>query len=113
TALAVAVLFLFATLLWPLAGVIPAAATAPALIVVGALMLDGLRNIDWSDYAVAIPVFLTMIAMPLTFSIANGVSFGVISYAAIMLCSGRGRAVHPLLYVVAAALVARYVWLAG
>ncbi|HYW54882.1 MAG TPA: NCS2 family permease [Dongiaceae bacterium] len=111
TALAVAVLFLLATLLWPLAGVIPAAATAPALIVVGALMLDGLRNIDWSDYAVAIPVFLTMIAMPLTFSIANGVSFGVISYAAIKLLSGRGKEVAPLLYVVAALLVARYVWL--
>lgn len=113
TALAVAVLFLLATLLWPLASIIPAAATAPALIVVGALMLDGLRNVDWSDYAVSIPVFLTMIAMPLTFSIANGVSFGVISYAAIKLLSGRGREVAPLLYVVAALLVARYIWLSG
>ena len=113
TALAVAGLFLLATLLWPLAGVIPAAATAPALILVGALMLDGLRTIDWDDYAVSIPVFLTIIAMPLTFSIANGVSFGVISYAAIKLLSGRGKEVHPLLYLVAALLVARYIWLAG
>jgi adenine/guanine/hypoxanthine permease len=113
TALAVGVLFLLATLLWPLASIIPAAATAPALIVVGALMLDGLRNVDWSDYAVAIPVFLTMIAMPLTFSIANGVSFGVISYAAIKLLSGRAREVSPLLYLVAALLIARYVWLGG
>ncbi|HTD38372.1 MAG TPA: NCS2 family permease [Candidatus Limnocylindrales bacterium] len=113
TALAVAVLFVLATLLWPLASIIPAAATAPALIVVGALMLDGLRNVDWSDYAVSIPVFLTMIAMPLTFSIANGVSFGVISYAAIKLLSGRGREVAPLLYVVAALLIARYIWLSG
>lgn len=113
TALAVAVLFVLATLLWPLASIIPAAATAPALIVVGALMLDGLRNVDWSDYAVSIPVFLTMIAMPLTFSIANGVSFGVISYAAIKLLSGRGREVAPLLYFVAALLIARYIWLSG
>jgi adenine/guanine/hypoxanthine permease len=113
TALAVAVLFLLATLLWPLAGVIPAAATAPALIVVGALMLDGLRNVAWDDYSVSIPVFLTMVAMPLTFSIANGVSFGVISYAAIKLLSGRAREVAPLLYVVAALLIARYVWLSG
>ena len=113
TALTVAVLFLLATLLWPLAAVIPAAATAPALIVVGALMLDGLRNIEWDDYAVAIPVFLTIVAMPLTFSIANGVSFGVISYAAIKLLSGRGQEVDPLLYLVAALLVARYVWLGG
>jgi adenine/guanine/hypoxanthine permease len=113
TALAVAALFALATLLWPLAGVIPAAATAPALIVVGALMLSGLREIDWDDYAVSIPVFLTIVTMPLTFSIANGVSFGVISYAAIKLLSGRGKEVDPLLYVVAALLIARYVWLSG
>jgi AGZA family xanthine/uracil permease-like MFS transporter len=108
----VAVLFLIATFLWPLAALIPAAATAPALIVVGALMLDGLRNIAWDDYSVSIPVFLTMIAMPLTFSIANGVSFGVISYAAIKLFSGRGREVDRLLYLIAGLLVVRYVWLA-
>ena len=113
TALAVAILFLFATLLWPLAGVIPAAATAPALIVVGALMLEGVRNVPWDDYSVSIPVFLTIVTMPLTFSIANGVSFGVISYAAIKLLSGRGRDVDPLLYLVAALLVVRYIWLAG
>jgi AGZA family xanthine/uracil permease-like MFS transporter len=113
TALAVAVLFGLSTLLWPLASVIPAAATAPALIVVGALMLEGLRNVEWDDYAVSIPVFLTIITMPLTFSIANGVSFGVISYAAIKLLSGRGKEVDPLLYAVAALLVARYVWLAA
>ncbi|MEA2785384.1 MAG: adenine/guanine/hypoxanthine permease, partial [Candidatus Eremiobacteraeota bacterium] len=113
TALTVSGLFVLATLLWPLAGVIPAAATAPALIVVGALMLSGLRGVDWDDYAVSIPVFLTIVAMPLTFSIANGVSFGVISYAAIKLLSGRGKEVDPLLYVVAALLVARYAWLAG
>jgi AGZA family xanthine/uracil permease-like MFS transporter len=113
TALAVAVLFFLATLIWPLASLIPPAATAPALIVVGALMLQGLRNVDWDDYAVSIPVFLTVVAMPLTFSIANGVSFGVIAYAAIKLLSGRGKEVDPLLYVVAALLVARYIWLAG
>lgn len=113
TALAVAVLFLLATLLWPLASLVPPAATAPALIVVGALMLQGLRNVDWDDYAVSIPVFLTMVAMPLTFSIANGVSFGVIGYAAIKLFSGRGKEVDPLLYLVAALLIARYIWLSG
>jgi AGZA family xanthine/uracil permease-like MFS transporter len=113
TALAVGALFLLATLLWPLASLVPPAATAPALIVVGALMLQGLRNVDWDDYAVSIPVFLTMVAMPLTFSIANGVSFGVIGYAAIKLFSGRGKEVDPLLYLVAALLIARYIWLSG
>jgi AGZA family xanthine/uracil permease-like MFS transporter len=113
TATTVAVLFLIATVLWPLAGAIPAAATAPALIVVGALMLEGVRKIDWEDYSVSIPVFLTIVTMPLTFSIANGVSFGVIGYAAIKLLSGRGKEVDPLLYLVAALLIARYAWLSG
>jgi AGZA family xanthine/uracil permease-like MFS transporter len=80
-------------------------------VLVGAMMLEGIRSIEWDDYAVAIPVFLTIVAMPLTFSIANGVSFGVISYAGLKLLSGRGPEVNPLLYAVAAVLVARYVWL--
>ncbi|BDE05833.1 hypothetical protein WPS_11090 [Vulcanimicrobium alpinum] len=113
TAVVVAALFGCAIFAWPLATIVPAAATAPALIVVGALMFDGVRRIRWDDYAVAVPAFLTIVAMPLTFSIANGVSFGMISYAAIALCSGRARDVAVPLYVVAALLIARYVWLAG
>jgi AGZA family xanthine/uracil permease-like MFS transporter len=113
TAVAVAALFALATLFWPLAGAIPAAATAPALIVVGALMLGELRQVAWEDYAVSISAFLTVVGMPLTFSIANGVSFGVISYTAIMLFTGRARKVAPVLYVVAVLLIVRYVWLAG
>jgi AGZA family xanthine/uracil permease-like MFS transporter len=109
----VAVLFILSMVLWPLAAAIPAAATAPALIVVGALMLDGLKTIDWSDYAVLISAFLTVVTMPLTFSIANGVSFGVISYSLIMLFSGRGKSVDPLLYLTAALLIARYIWLSS
>jgi AGZA family xanthine/uracil permease-like MFS transporter len=112
-AVAVAGLFLLATAFWPLAAAIPAAATAPALIVVGALMLDGVRYITWDDYAIVVSGFLTIVLMPLTFSIANGVSFGVISFAAIKLFGGRGRDVDWLLYVVAAALIARYIWLVG
>jgi len=113
TAVTVAALFALATLLWPLASAIPAAATAPALIVVGSLMIGSLREVAWDDYAVSISAFLTVIGMPLTFSIANGVSFGVISYAAIMLLTGRAARVAPVLYVVAALLVVRYAWLAG
>ncbi len=109
----VAVLFILSMVLWPLAAAIPAAATAPALIVVGALMLDGLKTIEWGDYAVLISAFLTVVTMPLTFSIANGVSFGVISYSLIMLLSGRGKSVDPLLYLVAVLLIARYIWLSG
>lgn len=111
TSATVGVLFLAAMLLWPIAGAIPAAATSPALVIVGAMMLERIREIDWDDYTIAIPVFLTIIAMPLTFSIANGVSFGVISYAGLKLLTGRGRDVDPLLYGVAALLVVRYIWL--
>jgi AGZA family xanthine/uracil permease-like MFS transporter len=113
TAATVAVLFLAAIVFWPIAAAIPAAATGSALIVVGAFMLASLKGIAWDDYAVSISAFLTIVAMPLTFSIANGVSFGVISYAAIMLLSGRGRLVDPLLYLVALLLIVRYIWLSG
>jgi AGZA family xanthine/uracil permease-like MFS transporter len=111
TAVTVAVLFLLSMFLWPLAAAIPGAATAPALILVGALMMDGVRHIDWDDIADSLPAFLTIITMPLTFSIANGVSLGVISYCAIKLLSGRARQVSPILYVVGALLLARYIWL--
>jgi AGZA family xanthine/uracil permease-like MFS transporter len=109
----VAVLFLLSTFFWPLAGVIPACATAPALILVGAMMLDGLKMIEWDDFAIVISAFLTVIMMPLTFSIANGVSFGVISYTLIRLFTGRAKDVDWLLYAVAAALIIRYIWLGG
>jgi AGZA family xanthine/uracil permease-like MFS transporter len=112
-AVAVAVLFLLSMVFWPLAAAIPAAATAPALIVVGALMLDGVRYITWDDYAIVVSGFLTIVLMPLTFSIANGVSFGVISFALIKLLSGKGKEVDPLLYFVAILLIARYIWLSG
>lgn len=111
TAVTVGVLFLLSMFLWPLAAAIPEAATAPALILVGAMMMSGIRHIDWDDISESVPAFLTVMAMPLTFSIANGVSFGVIAYCAIKLLSGQGRKVSPILYGVALMLLARYIWL--
>ncbi|PYE52932.1 NCS2 family permease [Deinococcus yavapaiensis] len=113
TAVVVGLLFLLAIFLWPLAGAVPAAATAPALVLVGAMMLSSLARIEWDDYATTIPVFLTVISMPLTFSIANGVSFGVLSYVAIKALNGQAKQVHPLLYFVAALLLVRFIWLEG
>jgi len=107
------ILFAASMFLWPLAGAIPGAATAPALILVGALMMDGIRNISWNEISEGVPSFLAIISMPLTFSIANGVSLGVISYCAIKLFTGKGREVHIILYLVAALLVARYIFLDG
>ena len=112
TASTVGVLFILSTFLWPIAGAVPGAATAPALILVGALMMQAAKDIDWVDLSEGVPAFLTVILMPLTFSIANGVSFGVIAYCAIKLLSGEGKKVSPILYVVALLLIARYVFLA-
>ncbi|MFT2721195.1 NCS2 family permease [Deinococcus sp. A31D244] len=111
TAVTVGGLFLLSMFLWPLAAAIPGAATAPALILVGALMMEGIRHIDWDDLGESLPAFLTIIAMPLTFSIANGVSFGVITYCAVNALTGQARRVHPILYGVAVLLLARYVFL--
>ena len=111
TASTVGVLFILSTFLWPIAGAVPGAATAPALILIGALMMQAVRHIDWKDLSEGVPAFLTVIVMPLTFSIANGVSFGVISYCVIKLVAGEGKKVSPILYVVAALLIARYIFL--
>ncbi|AXC51008.1 NCS2 family permease [Paracoccus suum] len=109
TALVVAVLFLLSTFLSPLAGSVPAAATAPALLYVATLMLRELAEISWNDVTEAAPAVLTAIAMPFTYSIANGLAFGFVSYAVIKLLTGRAREVHPATWIVAALFVARFV----
>lgn len=110
TAVVVAALFLVSIFFTPLFTAVPAAATAPALIVVGALMMGSVREVAWADIDEALPAFLTIAAMPLTYSIANGIVFGIVAYTAIKLLSGRGREVHPVLYIVAAILLAFFVF---
>ncbi|MBV9111085.1 MAG: NCS2 family permease [Gemmatimonadetes bacterium] len=112
TAMVVGILFLLAVFLSPLAAGIPAIATAPALIVVGSLMLRGALEVKWDDPTEAIPAFLTMLGMPLTFSIANGLALGFITWPLLKVVSGRGREVSPLVYVLAALFIARY-WYLG
>jgi AGZA family xanthine/uracil permease-like MFS transporter len=85
--------------------------TAPALIIVGSLMLTGIREIKWDEPVEAIPAFLTMIAIPLTFSIANGITLGFISYPVVMICAGRWRDVSPLAYVLALLFIGRFIFL--
>lgn len=87
-------LFLAALFVSPLAGVIPPEATAPALILVGFLMMSVTRDLPWDDYTIAIPAFLTMIVMPFTYSITDGIGWGFVSYTAIKLATGRFREVH-------------------
>jgi AGZA family xanthine/uracil permease-like MFS transporter len=111
TAIVAGLLFLVALVAAPLAGAIPAAATAPALIVVGRLMVSTVAEIRWSDPVVATPAFLTMITIPLTSSIANGIAIGFIAFAALKTLRGRYREVHWLVYLLAALFVLRFAYL--
>ena len=98
-------LFLLAMFLAPLVTVVPFEAASTALVLVGFLMMTAVRQIDWTDYEIAIPAFLAITLMPFTYSISNGIGAGVISYVVIKLAVGKPRQVHPLLYVVAALFV--------
>lgn len=111
TAVVVALLFLASIFFWPLAAAVPVVATAPALIIVGAMMMTSVGEVDWSDARVSVPAFVTIIGMPLTYSIANGISFGIISYVIIHLLSGEWKKPHSILYVLAVLLIARYAWI--
>jgi adenine/guanine/hypoxanthine permease len=107
------VLFIAALLVTPLIGAVPVAATAPALVIVGGLMMSSLNQIDWEDELVAVPAFLTLIAIPLTFSIANGLAFGIIVYVILKVVLGQGRSVSPTAYILAALLLVRFLYLGG
>ncbi|TAJ89593.1 NCS2 family permease [Reyranella sp.] len=109
TAAAVGVLFLLALFVAPLAGSIPAYATAPALLYVACLMARGLTEIEWNDLTEAAPAVITALAMPFTFSIADGIAFGFISYAGIKLAAGRYRDIHPAVGILAVLFVIKYV----
>lgn len=108
TAVVVGVMFLLALFFSPLAGMIPAYATSGALFYVAILMLSGLVSIDWRDLTEASPVVVTCLVMPLTFSIAEGITLGFISYAAIKLCSGKGRDVSMSVWVMSAIFIVKY-----
>jgi len=108
TAVVVAVLFLLALFFAPLAGSVPPWATAPALLYVACLMMRGLTEIDWEDVTETAPAVVTAIAMPFTFSIAEGIAFGFITYAAIKLASGRYREIHPAVAILAVLFLIKF-----
>ncbi|WP_369685422.1 NCS2 family permease [Phenylobacterium aquaticum] len=113
TAVVTGLLFLAALFVAPWAQAIPAAATAPALILVGAMMMAPLADIDWKDPVVSIPAFLTLIAIPLTFSIANGLAFGVIACAVLKIAARRIGREDWLLLLLAVLFIARFAYMAG
>ena len=109
SSIVVGVLFILAILLAPIAGIIPSAATAPALIIVGVLMLKGAVSIDWNDMECAIPAFLTIAMMPFAYSISDGIGFGFISYSIIKVARGKAKDVPVLVYIIAVLFILKYV----
>jgi adenine/guanine/hypoxanthine permease len=108
TSLTVAILFFLALFLSPLFLMVPGAATAPALILVGSFMLSPIIKVDFNDFTESIPVFLTVIMMPLTYSIADGIVFGMISWVLLKLISGRHKEVTPVMYILALVFCAKF-----
>ncbi|RSM67140.1 MFS transporter [Amycolatopsis sp. WAC 01376] len=102
------VLFIAAMFLTPLYQVVPVEAAAPALVVVGALMMSQVKEIDFADFTIALPAFLTIVIMPFTYSIANGIGAGFVSYVVLRLVAGKAKGVHPLMWGIALMFVAYF-----
>ena len=109
TAVVVGVLFLLAMFFWPLFSVIPSFATAPALVIVGYLMMKHVVDIPWDDATESIPAFLAILAMPFFYSISEGIAFGIISYVIINLIAGNGKKITPTLFVIAVLFILKYI----
>lgn len=108
TALTSAFLFLACMFLAPIAAIIPSAATSSALIYVGILMLQGLKSVDFNDIDQVVPVFIMLLAMPVSGSIGHGIGLAMISYTIIKLCSGKGKEVSPLTYVISLLFIVKF-----
>jgi AGZA family xanthine/uracil permease-like MFS transporter len=113
TAVVTGILFLLTMFVAPYAQIVPLAATAPALILVGGLMMAPLAEIDWHDPEIAIPAFLTVALIPLTYSIANGLAFGLTAHAALKIVRGRVTRGDWLLLLLAALFVVRFAYMAA
>ncbi|HMA58718.1 MAG TPA: NCS2 family permease [Halanaerobiales bacterium] len=111
TGVVAAILFFLALFFRPLIGLVPGAATAPALIIVGTMMMTNVTDLDWDDFTEVLPAFIAMIAMPLTYSISNGIALGFIIYPLVKLFTGRGKEVNALVYVLGAVFIAYFLWI--
>lgn len=109
TSIFVGLLFILASIFTPLFEIVPAAACAPALVVVGIMLMQNVVKIDWSDLEIAIPCFLTIVLMPFSYSISNGIGFGIISYTLIKLVRGKYKEIPVLMYILAALFIAMYI----
>ena len=112
TSVVTAVLFIFCLLLAPVVGLVPSAATAPALIVVGILMIASISDIDWHNFEDAAVAFLAVVIMPFTYSITNGIAFGFIVYVLIKLIKGKAKEIHPIMYVFTGLFILNFILMA-
>lgn len=111
TSVVTAGFFLLALFFSPLLSIVTSAVTAPALIIVGVLMATALKDIDWNDFTIAVPAFLTVIMMPLTYSIATGIAIGFIFYPITMLVTGKAKQIHPVMYFLFVIFVLYFIFL--
>jgi AGZA family xanthine/uracil permease-like MFS transporter len=111
TSLVTGILFILAIFVAPIAGIVPGAATAPALIIVGILMMGTLKKINFSDFEEALPAFFTMTLMPFSYSIANGIAAGCIFYTVTKLARGKAKEIHPVMYVLVVLFIVRFILL--
>ena len=109
TSVTVAALFILSLFISPIMGMVPSAATAPALIVVGVLMMESFKNIDWADFEVAMPAFFVVTFMPFTGSISNGVAAGFIAYCLTKIVKKEAKEVHPIMYIVSALFLINFI----
>ncbi len=112
TSMVVAGLFIVSLILFPILSLVPGAATAPVLIIVGIMMVSSLKDIKWGDFEEAVPAFMTVVMMPFGYSIADGIGLGFIFYCVVKLITGKGAKVSPIMYGVAVLFVIRYIILA-
>ena len=112
TGVVTAFLFFLSLFFMPLVGMVPSAATAPALIIVGTMMMTNITSLDWDDYTEILPAFMTMVSMPFMYSISDGIAIGFIVYPLIKLFTGQGEDVHWLVYTLGVIFVAYFVFLA-
>ena len=108
TAIVTGILFLLSLFFWPLAAAVPSVATAPALLIVGAAMMTSVAKIDWEDFREAIPGFITILMMPLTYSISNGIALGIISWTVLHVLTGNFRRIHAIMYGLTALVTLKY-----
>lgn len=111
TSFTVGVLFILSLFFSGIVGLVPAEATAPALVIVGVLMLGAIKGIDFDDFTEALPAFFTIAIMPFSYSIANGIAAGIIFYPIVKLSTGKAKEVHPIIYILAALFILRFILL--